>query len=160
MTLWCVNIQGPDDVVPVASYNEAAAVANEFNRWRADMVALEGGLHEYDARVWAVPMEWHSTPESHAHGLRNPSSDYAPFVQAVAKRIADPALRPGDEIGDMVVVPKVATKAQEEAGYDVLIEEWPDDWHLGPPEGITSEMYTARIVYPAMIAAAKEDNDR
>lgn len=74
--LWCVNIHGPDDVIAVASYLDAVMQANVFNCWwqgyRSDKP-----LHEqFDARVWAVPIEWPHDAESHAKSLAEPSSEY------------------------------------------------------------------------------------
>lgn len=77
--LWAVNIQGPDDLVPVASYLDALRVANALNVWW-QAFKTENPLDEYDPRMWAVPVEWTGDAERHAWWVENPSPDYAYFV--------------------------------------------------------------------------------
>jgi hypothetical protein len=52
MTLWCVNIHGPDDVVAVVDYPAAIKVANTFNAWWQRQERRENDPH-----LWAVPIE-------------------------------------------------------------------------------------------------------
>jgi hypothetical protein len=78
MTLWCVNIHGPDDVIAVASYIEAAQLANRFNSWWQEYRERKP-LDDLDARMWAVPIEWPHDAESHAQSLAAPSAEYAGF---------------------------------------------------------------------------------
>jgi len=51
------------------------------------------------------------------------------------------------------VVPKQPTPEMDEAGYQAMLH-WPEEWHLGPPEGITSEWFQSRQAYQWMLAAA------
>lgn len=82
--MWAVSIQGPDDLIPVASHQDATRVANSFNEWWASVIAARGGLHEFDARMWAVPVEYHGAPEDHARWVAEPSEDYAAFISVVS----------------------------------------------------------------------------
>lgn len=82
-TLWAVNIHGPDDLIPVASYVDAMRVANAFNAWWQAYKTAHP-LHDYDPRMWAVPVEYSGGAESHAHWLANPSPDYVGFIDGPA----------------------------------------------------------------------------
>lgn len=72
--LWCVHVQGPDDVVPVASYEDAVRMAEGLN-W----FAIATTSHPYDPMIHAVPMLWNGTAERHADyaaKLGTKGSDY------------------------------------------------------------------------------------
>lgn len=81
-TLWAVNIHGPDDLIAVKSYLDAIKVANSFNGWWQGYIAANG-LHEYDPRMWALPVEYTGDPASHAHSVANPSEDYDEILRSV-----------------------------------------------------------------------------
>jgi hypothetical protein len=65
--LWCVNITGPDDVIAVSSRAEAVDLAARFND--VAVTKFEAAPHEYDPLMWAVPMPWPHSAESHAENL-------------------------------------------------------------------------------------------
>lgn len=77
--LWAIYIQGPDDMVPVASYLDACRAANAFNAWWQSYMT-KNPLGEYGPRLWAAPVEWTGDAERHAFWVKNPSPDYAAFV--------------------------------------------------------------------------------
>lgn len=79
-TLWGVNIQGSDDLIAAPDYEEAARIANAFNDWWWRQVCVKP-LNSYDPRMWAVPIEWPHSAESHAIALANPSSEYEGFIR-------------------------------------------------------------------------------
>ena len=66
--LWAVHIQGPDDVVPVASKDEAVFAAKAIND---DYLKIKASLPDDDMtpRINAVPIVWDGTPEFHAEFL-------------------------------------------------------------------------------------------
>lgn len=66
--LWCVNITGPDDVIAVASREEAITLSARFNTWWIESIAAKG-LHPYDPTMWAVPINWPHSAEGHAENL-------------------------------------------------------------------------------------------
>ncbi|EHK56853.1 hypothetical protein [Allomesorhizobium alhagi] len=76
-TLWCVNIIGPDDVVAVASYLEAIWQASAFNSWWVQYRTIKPLHEQLDARMWAAPIEWPHSAESHAESLASPPDEYA-----------------------------------------------------------------------------------
>ena len=80
-TLWAVSIAGPDDLIPVATYDDACRVANSFNEWWRQYIASRGGLHKFDPHMWAKPVIYPWAPENHAEGVANPSEDYVAFVK-------------------------------------------------------------------------------
>lgn len=80
-TLWAVNIQGPDDLVPVASYDDALSLACTFNEWWCTHKSQKP-LSENDPRMWATPVEYDGSAEEHSKWVKNPSPDYAPFFAA------------------------------------------------------------------------------
>lgn len=86
--LWAVSVQGPDDLIAVADYLTAVRVANAFNTWWARLKA-EQPLHEYDPRMWAVPVEWIGDIASHVKCAAKPSPDYAPFFEARSSQDAE-----------------------------------------------------------------------
>lgn len=77
--LWAVSVQGPDDLVPVASYIDACRAANAFNAWW-QAYKTTNPMTENDPRMWARPVEWIGDAESHAWWIENPSPEYADFV--------------------------------------------------------------------------------
>lgn len=79
--LWAVSIQGPDDLIPVASYLNAIKIANAFNVWWQDHIDAHG-LQQHAPRMWAIPANWPWSDESHAEGIANPSVEYADFVSS------------------------------------------------------------------------------
>ena len=87
--LWCVNIYGPDDVVAVASYLEAVAQANRFNSWWQELRTKQPLHEQFDARMWAVPIEWPHDAVSHAEALAKPSDEYAWLSVLAAASPAD-----------------------------------------------------------------------
>lgn len=84
-TLWAVSIQGPDDLIAVASYAEAIGVANLFNDFWEKRIA-HAGLHEYAPRMWAIPVEYPNSAESHAEWLAKPSSEYEFFIAGYRRK--------------------------------------------------------------------------
>jgi hypothetical protein len=84
--LWCVNINGPDDLIPTSSRDEAIRLAAKFNHWWIEQVFTKG-LHDNDPVLWAVPTVWpHDDPGSHAEWLAKPSAEYAWLTHAEAAR--------------------------------------------------------------------------
>lgn len=73
-TLWCVNINGPDDIVSVPDYLSAVRMANTFNAWWLDLKTKKP-ITDNDARMWAEPIEW---PYSEGHGddVTDPNNEY------------------------------------------------------------------------------------
>lgn len=96
-TLWAVHIQGPDDLVPVADYLSAIRCANAFNAWWAGF-KTEKPLHDYDPRMWASPVEWTGDIERHAEWAKNPSPDYACFINLAAQADYEQRIRAAIEI--------------------------------------------------------------
>lgn len=80
-TLWAVSIQGPDDIIASADHLSAVKIANTFNRfWQQMKEKAPQRLH--DPRMWAVPVEWPYTAESHAESLvSGPGPDYDEMVK-------------------------------------------------------------------------------
>ncbi len=78
--LWAVSVRGPDDIIPVEDCITAHRVAHRFNHWFVGQVDAHGGLHEFDARMWASPVIWTGDAKQHAWWLANPSPDYAVFI--------------------------------------------------------------------------------
>lgn len=85
ITLWAVHIVGPDDLVPVASYEDALALACAFNDWWRDRIA-KNPLTDMDPRMWASPVEYSGDTEEHTEWVKSPSPDYAPFIRAALAR--------------------------------------------------------------------------
>lgn len=77
--LFGVSIQGPDDLIAVTSYEAAVRVAHAFNTWWLGKIRTRG-QDENDPRMWAVPISWPGTAESHFADLHHPSPDYALFM--------------------------------------------------------------------------------
>lgn len=98
-TLWAVHIQGPDDLVPVADYLSAIRCANAFNAWWAGF-KTEKPLHDYDPRMWASPVEWTGDIERHAEWVKNPSPDYACFINLAAQQ-REPGVRADVSVGEL-----------------------------------------------------------
>lgn len=78
-TLWAVNVHGPDDLIPVASYEMAIRFANAFNAWWLKRVLADH--REGDPRMWAVPVVWPHFPEDH---VIDETGEYAGFFEALA----------------------------------------------------------------------------
>ncbi len=74
--LWCVNVQGPDDVFATASREEAIDLAHRFNTWWIETVSAKG-LDPYEPTMWGVPCHWPKNSESHAASLAWKNGDYA-----------------------------------------------------------------------------------
>ncbi|MHC1549419.1 LexA family protein [Phyllobacterium sp. K27] len=89
-TLWAVNIHGPDDLIAVPDYVTAIKIAMPFNYWWLKRVQAD--YHEYDPRMWAVPVEWPHSPDSHAEALASENSEYQWLFDVVAK--ADAVAKP------------------------------------------------------------------
>jgi hypothetical protein len=89
-TLWCVNITGPDDVVAVASRQQAISAAMWFNQWWITNIANKG-LHPYDPTMWAVPIPWPYDAASHAANLaKRGEPEYgAVFAASIPSRQED-----------------------------------------------------------------------
>ena len=79
--LWCVNVQGPDDVFATASREEAIDMAHRFNTWWITTFAAKG-LHPYDPTQWGVPTHWPYDADSHAANLAHEDNGYA-FVRSL-----------------------------------------------------------------------------
>lgn len=52
----------------------------------------------------------------------------------------------------LAVVPVEPTEAMIQAGYDMQCSDWPSRWS---DDGCTPELYTARNIWPSMLAAAR-----
>jgi hypothetical protein len=92
--LWCVNIHGPDDVIAVASYLDAVKMANAFNAWWLAMREKKPLHEQYDARMWAVPLEWPYSAEIHTEAVASSSDEYD-WLREIARRSvasAEPAV--------------------------------------------------------------------
>lgn len=117
--LWCVNIQGPDDIIAMPDYVSAIKVANKFNafwlrekEWRGQTV--------HDPRMWAIPIEWPGSEQSHAQSLAAPSTEYEAMVaEAVAP---SPERTLADEI--MAELKRARTKFPgKNVTFAALVEE-------------------------------------
>lgn len=62
--LWCVHVRGPDDLVPVASYDDAVLLADGLNWWWQTLP-----LTENDTLISAVPALWDGPTERFAAEL-------------------------------------------------------------------------------------------
>lgn len=69
--LWCVHVQGPDDIVATASRTNALELANQINAFSANIERTEN-----DGLIIATVIEWHGTPESHAASLAEHKGEY------------------------------------------------------------------------------------
>lgn len=63
--LWCVNITGVDDVIPVATRAEAIDLSARFNNWWMRRFP-PAELHDFDPTTWAVPIPWMYSAAAHA----------------------------------------------------------------------------------------------
>ncbi len=80
--LWCVNIQGPDDLVAAPTYLAAARIANAFNAWWVRYRKIKPLHEQFDARMWALPIEWPGgDAESHAKAIASPSTEYQWLIE-------------------------------------------------------------------------------
>lgn len=68
-TLWCVHHRGPDDVIPVASYDDAVKMADAINdrSEKFNFGHKPDGINYVYSRAYPAP--WPHSPESHAAGL-------------------------------------------------------------------------------------------
>lgn len=66
ITLWAVNVHGPDDLYAMPSRAAALEHANELNVYFGEHT----GKHEYDPIMRAVVIPWEGSAESHAEDLR------------------------------------------------------------------------------------------
>lgn len=99
-TLWCVNIHGPDDVIAVARYLDAVKMANAFNAWWLDLREKKPLHEQYDARMWAAPLEWPYSAEIHAEAVASPADEYD-WLRGVARSgiaSAEPAVVVSEEM--------------------------------------------------------------
>lgn len=153
--LWSVHVQGPDDVVPVASY-EDAALLSEGLTW----LALTDTTHEYDPQIIAMPMLWDGTPERHAeylaklgtrdydYGLPTPARVEAQRAKFFA-RLTTPAPAPDAE------VEKLRTQIERLASF--IMAEVPGE----PSESEDACDTAIRIMRTALRAApASPDDER
>lgn len=74
MTLWCMNIPGPDDIFAAPDRSTAEKWAAEHNAW-LDQQFWEGRI-EFDgywpnrSAMTAVVIEWPWSAEAHANNLK------------------------------------------------------------------------------------------
>lgn len=67
LTLWCVHVLGPDDVIAAPTHAAAAQHAKELNTTLHDNHANPPG----DVLCFAYAAPWPHTPETHSHDLEN-----------------------------------------------------------------------------------------
>lgn len=98
-TLWCVNIQGPDDLIATVDHLSAVKVANTFNQWWQAQKEKQP-QRENDPRMWAVPIEWPWDADLHAASVSEPGEDYIWLVTlALAGDAVDQVLQPEQRNG-------------------------------------------------------------
>ncbi|MET4675893.1 MULTISPECIES: hypothetical protein [unclassified Luteibacter] len=73
--LWCVHIEGPDDVIAMPSRAAAETVAKKINADFADSKAKHG------VTIKATAKRYTHGAESHQRNLAENYSDYAPMVE-------------------------------------------------------------------------------
>lgn len=82
--LWCVNITGPDDILPARSYADACAIAHQFNNWWLAKRVKPGHIrHGFDPYMWAAPIPWPGTLYEHADALAREAAgdgEYAAII--------------------------------------------------------------------------------
>jgi hypothetical protein len=66
--LWCINIQGPDDILPMPSRATALEEANKLNVYFGELASRPDATI-YDPIMRAVVIEYPYTAESHAAGV-------------------------------------------------------------------------------------------
>jgi hypothetical protein len=62
--LWAVNIDGPGDIFPARSREDAIALATAFNAWW--LKEMSPHLRDHDPVLWASPVQWPYSAELHA----------------------------------------------------------------------------------------------
>jgi hypothetical protein len=86
-TLWCLHIEGPDDVHPAPSKAYAEAAALLFNARFAPV------SEETDVLIRAVVAPWPHSPESHAETVERFALDFL-VPQGVLRKLATPTAEP------------------------------------------------------------------
>ncbi len=77
VTLWAVNIHGPDDLIAAPDYLSAVRMANAFNAWWMNLKTKQPHNDAIDARMWAVPTDWEGNDaRGHADELSKPHPEY------------------------------------------------------------------------------------
>lgn len=73
-TLWCIHVDGPDDVIAAPSYTEAARRCLEINAEIVKYFGPELATDENMPWIFARPDTWPWSAESHAESLaKNPA---------------------------------------------------------------------------------------
>jgi len=65
LTLWCVHVLGPDDVLAAPSHNAAVTHAHELNK------ATFGRVEQNDVLCFAYAAPWPHSPASHAESVKD-----------------------------------------------------------------------------------------
>ncbi|WGJ07469.1 hypothetical protein [Brucella intermedia] len=77
VTLWAVNIHGPDDLIAAPDYLSAVRMANAFNAWWMNLKTKQPHNDAIDARMWAIPTDWPGNDaQGHAVELSKPHPEY------------------------------------------------------------------------------------
>lgn len=79
--LWCVNVIGPDDVIPAASLEDALRAAHAFNAWSLEKQPPE--RKDY-VLLWANVTQWPYGKDSHVEGLADHGSALAQLAPQIA----------------------------------------------------------------------------
>lgn len=91
--LWCVNVIGPDDVIPAASLADALRAAHAFNEW-----SLEKQPPEDEAKyvlLWANVTQWPYGADVHAELLTGNGG--SALAQCQRQSVSPQAAAPGDK---------------------------------------------------------------
>lgn len=92
VTLWAVNIQGPDDLIAAPDYLSAVRMANAFNAWWLNLKMKQPHNDAIDARMWAAPTDWpENDAQGHADELSKPHPEYQWLRDVVASHDANVA---------------------------------------------------------------------
>lgn len=81
--LWCVNIQGPDDIIAMSGRASAQVYADELNKFFTDYATKHG--HKDDPSAHAIVAPWPWSAESHADDLARDPAEYPPRTFVYAK---------------------------------------------------------------------------
>lgn len=73
--LWCVHIEGPDDIVAMPSKAAADIVASQIN------LDFAGYKVKYGITINATAKRYSYGPEAHQRNLAENYGDYAPMVE-------------------------------------------------------------------------------
>jgi len=73
--LWCVHIEGPDDIVAMPSKAAADIVAKKIN------IDFAGSKVKYGVTIKATAKRYSHGPEAHQRNLTENYGDYAPMVE-------------------------------------------------------------------------------